>query len=817
MGLLDVLLRKKIKINGTELPERGTYNFVSGITGVDNPVTKETDLVAEGGGGATVADDIVKQGGTNINRVSGLNRVPFKTATGSASPADAAAPPVGGFWCFNNAFNVEGYRAKRGSPDGWFDAKDYGAIGDGASHPLSDYFGSLVAAQAVFPHATSLTNELDWAAIQAAINAAMTPDAGTTGSDSRGGHVHLGRGRFICDQPLDCHQSLGLGIHGAGGHGAVGTGTTRNSATTVVYTGTGGGLFIDARSTFGFVLEKLAVEYRYDTFTGDLVNLAHYGTSDTSTATLKECTFSGGLSVYPGTGCRSLLYMNNAIASVVDNCVFACAKQGIRFSEPDGSYSNSHAIRNSQFVYLQYGAVNAGQMCSFDGCTFEGSGGTMLAAYANDFPETRASGGDTFSFSGSVLTRSGAGSFIDDGFVVGQRPNLIHTTSNNAVNGMSSTIAAVTATTLDFGAVTLTFTGNTIVRTGVGSFLDDGWAIGMIPIIAGGPGGAVTDGPQTAITNVTDTVITMTGTTYAGSTPSTTAQVYHLLIANFDAFTLGTPGLTFTGEAGNTTGYLYLVNAGGPITFSNCWFGDQYLSTAWFKVQAITNLTLRDNFISGNDRVLDVQFYTRGGSFTGNYFQCPSTPLNFSTEAPVPGGDVGIDGLIVQGNGGFVGEYVNIPSGLTVRGLHIGGNATDAATGDIEKLWAKSYRASSDAKAAAQYTEPDSVSTTDATPTILSTIAIPTDTAVAITSLVTATRDDMTEASAWFCTSLFRNNSGTVSQVGSTVVSAIGEDDATWGGPDLSVSGTNATLVVTGKASRNITWGCTHTRLEVIP
>jgi len=47
---------------------------------------------------------------------------------------------------------------------------EYGAIGDGQSHPLSDYYSTLSEAQQKYPHATSLNNELDWAAVQLAIN-----------------------------------------------------------------------------------------------------------------------------------------------------------------------------------------------------------------------------------------------------------------------------------------------------------------------------------------------------------------------------------------------------------------------------------------------------------------------------------------------------------------------------------------------------------------------------------------------------------------------------------------------------------------------
>jgi hypothetical protein len=48
-------------------------------------------------------------------------------------------------------------------------AKDFGAIGDGASHPLSSVYSTLSAAIAVYPFVTSLTQEIDWAAIQSSL------------------------------------------------------------------------------------------------------------------------------------------------------------------------------------------------------------------------------------------------------------------------------------------------------------------------------------------------------------------------------------------------------------------------------------------------------------------------------------------------------------------------------------------------------------------------------------------------------------------------------------------------------------------------
>lgn len=48
--------------------------------------------------------------------------------------------------------------------------RDFGAIGDGGLHPLSSKYATLAAAQAVYPFVSDLTQEIDWAATQQAIN-----------------------------------------------------------------------------------------------------------------------------------------------------------------------------------------------------------------------------------------------------------------------------------------------------------------------------------------------------------------------------------------------------------------------------------------------------------------------------------------------------------------------------------------------------------------------------------------------------------------------------------------------------------------------
>lgn len=72
-------------------------------------------------------------------------------------------------------------------------AKAMGAIADGASHPLSERFATLAAAQAVYPLASALTDEIDWAAIQ---------KAATLAGSQGGGAVYLPDGDYVVNRSV---------------------------------------------------------------------------------------------------------------------------------------------------------------------------------------------------------------------------------------------------------------------------------------------------------------------------------------------------------------------------------------------------------------------------------------------------------------------------------------------------------------------------------------------------------------------------------------------------------------------------------------
>ncbi len=92
--------------------------------------------------------------------------------------------------------------------DGAISVKWFGAIGDGASHPLCELQGEdFLAAQTDYPFASSPNDEIDWAAIQAAINAAAA---------SKSPSVFIPPGRYQLTRPIRPEVD-NLTLFGSGG------------------------------------------------------------------------------------------------------------------------------------------------------------------------------------------------------------------------------------------------------------------------------------------------------------------------------------------------------------------------------------------------------------------------------------------------------------------------------------------------------------------------------------------------------------------------------------------------------------------------
>lgn len=95
-------------------------------------------------------------------------------------------------------------------------ARDFGAIGDGILRPVSDWYNpafsayrgyaNLAAVQVDYPHVTSDTDSIDWAAIQAAANYAA----------AKGVRLNLGHGDFTINRTLEWPDGLYVDGEGAG-------------------------------------------------------------------------------------------------------------------------------------------------------------------------------------------------------------------------------------------------------------------------------------------------------------------------------------------------------------------------------------------------------------------------------------------------------------------------------------------------------------------------------------------------------------------------------------------------------------------------
>ncbi|EPQ3245208.1 hypothetical protein NQL53_001342 [Klebsiella pneumoniae] len=76
---------------------------------------------------------------------------------------------------------------------------DFGAIADGVLRPLSQFYSTLSAAQAVYPFVTSLTQSIDYAATQKCVNEMITRGAA--------GMTMGGRGRFCVNDVVQVNKT----------------------------------------------------------------------------------------------------------------------------------------------------------------------------------------------------------------------------------------------------------------------------------------------------------------------------------------------------------------------------------------------------------------------------------------------------------------------------------------------------------------------------------------------------------------------------------------------------------------------------------
>jgi hypothetical protein len=156
---------------------------IKGVSGNGNGLVTTTGPGVAGDGGQWDAngnwvDSGSAAGGGSLPSASAAGQTPVSTGAGTAYTAQALNKPV--------AINVS----------------TLGAVCNGSSHPASGTYGTLAALQAVYSFATALTNEMDWLAIQQAVNNA--------GATTWGGTVQIPSGnKCIMDNSSSASDGSG--------------------------------------------------------------------------------------------------------------------------------------------------------------------------------------------------------------------------------------------------------------------------------------------------------------------------------------------------------------------------------------------------------------------------------------------------------------------------------------------------------------------------------------------------------------------------------------------------------------------------------
>lgn len=100
-------------------------------------------------------------------------------------------------------------------PDRAINIRDLGAIGDGNSHKLSNFFNSLDEAKKIYEIADSLDDEIDWCAIQTALAMNKESKEGENYDTDKGYTILIPQGCFVVNKPLKILYS-GTSVYGHG-------------------------------------------------------------------------------------------------------------------------------------------------------------------------------------------------------------------------------------------------------------------------------------------------------------------------------------------------------------------------------------------------------------------------------------------------------------------------------------------------------------------------------------------------------------------------------------------------------------------------
>lgn len=303
------------------------------------------------------------------------------------------------------------------------------------------YVGKLTGLATGAPAATANTSVL---------NAAIAALPAT------GGTLIIPAGQYYFDGEINAENTRTVTIRSTGGGTRVST-----AAVAFVYTGTGS-RFINARSSHGFALAGLSLQYTASGFTGSLVDLSHSAAAtDSAYADIDSCTFLG---VNAAGQTAILVNLDKAIASSVHGCTFTGAGTAIRGRASSVSYSNGITI-DAECLFIDQAVMpikNAGQAWTVDSCVFEPRKDGSAGAYA--FDSGCSSNGLTIkgcwfgdATNGGVwITWSGNGLNLEGNYIAGNATAtaVLFTTSSNSGVTIVGNDFQTFSKGIDFGATT---------------------------------------------------------------------------------------------------------------------------------------------------------------------------------------------------------------------------------------------------------------------------------------------------------------------------------------------------------------------------
>lgn len=219
-----------LAISGSPITTSGTLAFTWSGT-IPNAQVPNPTVSALGG-----VESVTCTGGQFVNGINTSGVPGCATPAGGGNVSTSGTITSGNCAQWNSTTTLISASAPCGSGGSgatsftdYINIKTYGATGDGTCHALSTAYGSLAAAQAVYPFVSDLTQCIDWAATQQAINVAFTSAALTNFSFS----VYCPVGNFQLSNPIFFDQANNT----QGSYAAYASGTTYANGANVTYNG----------------------------------------------------------------------------------------------------------------------------------------------------------------------------------------------------------------------------------------------------------------------------------------------------------------------------------------------------------------------------------------------------------------------------------------------------------------------------------------------------------------------------------------------------------------------------------------------------